>query len=321
MAKKTIPSIHLPIQTQDGSMEMVWYLYLQWLATKGGEGGSLPDQTGHSGEFLTTDGTDASWAAAPVTSVNSKTGVVVLSASDVGALPDSTVIPTVNDATITITQGGVTKGSFTLNQSIGDTIALDAGGGGSLPDQTGNSGKFLTTNGSVASWGGAVPTTSSAFKIYATDSDGNQTTKDYTTGNTGSTIVLRSSAGQVSVALTPTADPHATSKKYVDNALANKVSTGHEVIAYQAPTAANNYTWYRKYADGWVEQGGSAAAPGTINLPVEMSDGHYVVVITPLGTGAFASINAQSKTTTGFLLNNDRSWSMDWYVCGVAASA
>lgn len=29
----------------------------------GGGGSSLPDQDGHSGEFLTTDGTDASWAA------------------------------------------------------------------------------------------------------------------------------------------------------------------------------------------------------------------------------------------------------------------
>ncbi len=41
----------------------------------------------------------------------------------------SASIPIVNDATITITQGGVTKGSFTLNQASGDTIALDAGGG------------------------------------------------------------------------------------------------------------------------------------------------------------------------------------------------
>ena len=45
-------------------------------------------------------------------------------------LSNKPTIPTVNDATITITQGGVTKGSFTLNQSSGDTIALDAGGGG-----------------------------------------------------------------------------------------------------------------------------------------------------------------------------------------------
>ena len=46
--------------------------------------------------------------------------------SDLSGTP---TIPTVNDATITITQGGVTKGSFTLNQSSAETIALDSGGG------------------------------------------------------------------------------------------------------------------------------------------------------------------------------------------------
>lgn len=35
--------------------------------------------------------------------------------------------PTVNNNTITITQGGVTKGTFTLNQSSDSTIALDSG--------------------------------------------------------------------------------------------------------------------------------------------------------------------------------------------------
>lgn len=38
-------------------------------------------------------------------------------------------IPTVNNPTITFTQGGVTKGTITLNQSGDQTIALDAGGG------------------------------------------------------------------------------------------------------------------------------------------------------------------------------------------------
>ena len=32
------------------------------------------------------------------------------------------------------------------------------------------------------------------------------------------------------------------------------------VIEYQVPTSANNYTWYRKYASGWVEQGGYVAS-------------------------------------------------------------
>lgn len=40
-------------------------------------------------------------------------------------------IPTVNNATITFTQGGTTKGTITLNQSGDATIALDAGGAGS----------------------------------------------------------------------------------------------------------------------------------------------------------------------------------------------
>lgn len=45
-------------------------------------------------------------------------------------LSNKPTIPTVNDATITITQGGTTKGSFTLNQSSNATISLDAGGSG-----------------------------------------------------------------------------------------------------------------------------------------------------------------------------------------------
>lgn len=43
---------------------------------------------------------------------------------------DTSDIPTVNNPTITITQGGVTKGSFSLNQSSNQTIDVDAGGGG-----------------------------------------------------------------------------------------------------------------------------------------------------------------------------------------------
>ena len=53
----------------------------------------------------------------PVTSVNSKTGTVVLTANDVGALPADTVIPTVNDATLTIRRNNVDIGSFTANSA------------------------------------------------------------------------------------------------------------------------------------------------------------------------------------------------------------
>lgn len=60
---------------------------------------------------------------------------------------------------------------------------------------------------------------------------------------------------------------------------------GHEVIEFQAPTNANDYTWYRKYADGWVEQGGYTSSSGTwgienIVFPVEMANIYYTLTIT-----------------------------------------
>lgn len=55
------------------------------------------------------------------------------------------------------------------------------------------------------------------------------------------------------------------------------------VVAFQTPTAQNNYTWYRKYASGWVEQGGIATTDGSnatpITLPVEMVDANYIPFI------------------------------------------
>lgn len=49
---------------------------------------------------------------------------ITLTASDVGALPSSTVIPTVNDATVTIQKNGSTVSTFTLNQSSNETVNI-----------------------------------------------------------------------------------------------------------------------------------------------------------------------------------------------------
>jgi len=51
------------------------------------------------------------------------------------------------------------------------------------------------------------------------------------------------------------------------------------VIETQVASAANNYTWYRKYKSGWVEQGGynygSLSGEKIIQLPITMSNKHY----------------------------------------------
>lgn len=45
------------------------------------------------------------------------------------------------------------------------------------------------------------------------------------------------------------------------------------VVAFQIPTAENNYTWYRKYASGWVEQGGrTKSSTTTITFPIPFKD-------------------------------------------------
>ena len=95
-------------------------------------GGGLPDQTGHNGDYLTTNGSTASWA--DVTSISTLT---------VDGSP-------VQNSTNLITSGGV----YTALQSVD-----------SLPSQTGNSGKYLTTNGSAASWA-TIDTTSVYLCVY-----------------------------------------------------------------------------------------------------------------------------------------------------------
>jgi len=62
--------------------------------------------------------------------LNKPTLATVATSGSYNDLSSKPNIPTVNDATITFTQGGTTKGSITLNQSSDATIALDAGGGG-----------------------------------------------------------------------------------------------------------------------------------------------------------------------------------------------
>ena len=102
------------------------------------------------------------------------------------------------------------------------------------------------------------------------------------------------------------------------------------VVAWQTPTAENNYTWYRKYKSGWVEQGGCPSGASntvcSITLPVEMSDANYTVIAIPQmknsGTGGY-SIGIDSKTTTNFRFRGPTAGTNatnvpNWQVSGMA---
>ena len=75
----------------------------------------------------------------PAAQVNSDWNAI----SGVAQILNKPTIPTVNNSTITLTQGGVTKGSFTLNQATDASIDFDAGGGGGGSSR--NIGEIVTS--------------------------------------------------------------------------------------------------------------------------------------------------------------------------------
>lgn len=110
------------------------------------------------------------------------------------------------------------------------------------------------------------------------------------------------------------------------------VYKGHEVIEFQIPTTDNNYTWYRKYADGWVEQGGktdvmSSNTITTINLPVAMSDTNYTITACERYDGGTSDNNNEnywvstlSTTTVGVYNSAGGYKQLYWEVKGMAAA-
>ena len=74
----------------------------------------------------------------------------------------------------------------------------------------------------------------------------------------------------------------------------------HKVIEFQAPTASNGYTWYRKYADGWVEQGGRCTVPATNSLT---SSSVTVTLPVPIATPEQATLAYNGMDSTKYYAN------------------
>ena len=100
------------------------------------------------------------------------------------------------------------------------------------------------------------------------------------------------------------------------------------VVEWQTPTAANNYTWYRKYASGWVEQGGIligiTSSYTTKTLLVTMSDTNYTFICSTAdefsGT-QYAIGNPISASTYQIKYSGTGTAKCSWEVKGMAATA
>jgi len=145
--------------------------------------GLVPSQTGNNGKYLKTDGTSTSWDALDI------------STADVsGTLPianggtNTTATPTLGGAVYgtgsayAITAAGTAGQILTSNGTSAPTWQAAPV---SLPSQTGNNGKYLTTDGSTASWatvaaGAALSndtsTASNLYPLFAAATSGVPTT-------------------------------------------------------------------------------------------------------------------------------------------------
>lgn len=102
---------------------------------------------------------------------------------------------------------------------------------------------------------------------------------------------------------------------------------GDTVIEWQLPTADNNYTWYRKYRSGWVEQGcNNPGTFGTVTLPITMADSFYNITITPSDTYYVPRVTARSNasfSSNGRNIDNSKlsgeTSFVSWQVSGMAA--
>lgn len=107
------------------------------------------------------------------------------------------------------------------------------------------------------------------------------------------------------------------------------------VIEYQSPDAGNNYTWYRKYKSGWVEQGGvgtpNVSSPFKAEFPIEMLNTQYTLIATSKSPSSTSNTTPHgchytTKNTTDCsiitLKGSSGDWisaEVNWYVCGFAA--
>jgi hypothetical protein len=126
---------------------------------------ALPPQIGNGGKYLKTNGSVASW--------NNLSGNISLFTNDVGYLTPSSAASIYVPLTRNLTINGVTYNLSADRSWNISSLPSQTGNNGkylqtdgtiatwqtvdALPTQTGNSGKFLTTNGTIASWSSLPP--------------------------------------------------------------------------------------------------------------------------------------------------------------------
>lgn len=196
---------------------------------------------GSEGAYYTKAEADSNFVPQTRT-VNNKalSSDITLTASDVGALPSSTVIPTVNDATVTIQKNGSTVSTFTLNQSSNETVNI------TVPTKTSeitNDSGFITSSSLPTVNNGQldIQVNGSSVATFTANQSGN-TTADITIPTATSELTNDSGFITVSALSGYATESWVTNKGYITGISSSDVTTALGYTPYNSSNPAGYIT-------------------------------------------------------------------------------
>jgi hypothetical protein len=148
-----------------------------------------------------------------------------------------------------VVSDGVPDASTTMKGKV--QLAGDLGGTADAPTVPGLAGKANASHvhavadvtGLQSALDGKVSTTSTGTRLYGTTSGGSQTQVQYANGATANTVAYRGTGATLPVG-EPTDSSHATTKSYVDAALAGKLNASKIQVVSALPSTPDSNVIY-----------------------------------------------------------------------------
>ena len=286
-----------------------WYLSATLLQSE------IP--AGTSGDVVTYSGTAGT--------IGSTTLAKVATSGSYNDLSNKPTIPTVNNATLTITQGGTTKGTFTANASSDVTIDLDAGGTSSIDNKsiTLNTNDELQTVGVIDSRNSstAIKTWTGTRSQYEAILTKDVNTLYNITDDTDVTLTILE-------ALYPVGSVFETTNSTCPLSTLISGSTWiEETSRILVDKYVDGTNWWNLYSDGWCEQGGyfnvGSVATAAINLFKAYPDTNYSIYLTNLYETASTknAVHVMSVAKTDFTYwSENTNGNVYWRTCGYTST-